>query len=290
MAKKVWIEVALNGAQTRKQQPNVPVTAEELIADGIKCVEAGASILHLHAHDAVTGKQNDDPDVYAAILLGIRAKTDAVVYPTMPIHLYPGWSDRYQSAAELGRRGLLEWAVVDPGSLNLNGYDNKTKQLRGRGVVYVNTDAEIRRGMELSQQYGFHAEYACFEPGFVRLGAAMHRAYPKAPMPIYSFRFAENLTLGLPPEEWALDTYLKLLELEAPGAPWMAASMSGNITKLIPAIVARGGHVRTGLEDAPAGSSATNVDLVNECVRAIRAAGGEPAAGTDVRAALKKYA
>jgi len=287
MARKVWIEVALNGSWGRAQQPNVPVTVEEIIADGVACIEAGAAILHLHAVDPVTGKQNDDPDIYAAIMNGIRARTDGIVYPTMPIHLYPGWTDRYQSADELGRRGLLEWAVVDPGSLNFNAYDFNTKQLRGKGVVYANTDAEIRRGMLLAAQYKFHPEYACFEPGFVRLGAAMHRAYPDAPMPVYSFRFAEGMTLGLPPEEWALDTYIRLLAMEAPGAPWMAGSMGGDITPLIPAIVARGGGVRTGLEDAPMGSNVTNVDLVKECVRAIRDAGGEPATGVDVREELK---
>lgn len=287
MTRKVWIEVAMNGSWGRDKQPNVPVTVDEIIADGVACIQAGAAILHLHAVDPVTGKQNDDPDIYAAIMNGIRSKTDAIVYPTMPIQLYPGWTDRYQSADELGRRGLLEWAVVDPGSLNINAYDFRTKQLQGKGVVYANSDAEIRRGMQLAAQYQFHPEYACFEPGFVRLGAAMHRAHPDAPMPIYSFRFAENMTMGLPPEEWALDTYLRLLEMEAPGAPWMAASMGGNITRLIPAIVARGGGVRTGLEDAPMGSRVTNADLVNECVRAIRAAGAEPATGNDVRAVMK---
>lgn len=176
MARKVWIEVALNGFWGRDLQPNVPVTVDEVIADGIACIRAGAAILHLHAMDPVTGKQNDDPDIYAAILQGIRAETDGIVYPTMPIDLYPGWTDRYQSAVELGRRGLLEWAVVDPGSLNINAYDFETKQLQGKGVVYANTDAEIRRGMQLAAQYKFHPEYACFEPGFVRLGAAMHRA------------------------------------------------------------------------------------------------------------------
>lgn len=289
MARKVWIEVALNGSWGRDMQPNVPVTVEEIIADGVACVEAGAAILHLHVVNPATGKQNEDPDIYAAIMNGIRAKTDAIVYPTMPIQLYPGWTDRYQSADELGRRGLLEWAVVDPGSLNINAYDFRTKQLQGKGVVYANTDAEIRRGMQLAAQYQFHPEYACFEPGFVRLGAAMHRAHPDAPMPIYSFRFAENMTMGLPPEEWALDAYLRLLEMEAPGAPWMAASMGGNIAKLIPAIMARGGGVRTGLEDAPMGSRLSNVDLVRECVRAIRASGAEHATGNEVRAEMKGW-
>ncbi|MBV1906718.1 MAG: 3-keto-5-aminohexanoate cleavage protein, partial [Pseudomonadales bacterium] len=153
---------------------------------------------------------------------------------------------------------------------------------------YTNTDAEIRRGLALAQEFEFHPEYACFEPGFIRLGAAMHKAYPGAPVPIYSFRFAENLTFGLPPREWALDAMLALLKIEAPGAPWMVASMGGDVTGLIAATIARGGHVRTGLEDAPVGSSATNVSLVDACVAAIQAAGAEPATGEDVRNDLKK--
>lgn len=44
MARKVWIEVALNGFWGRDLQPNVPVTVDEVIADGIACIRAGAAI------------------------------------------------------------------------------------------------------------------------------------------------------------------------------------------------------------------------------------------------------
>jgi len=41
--------------------------------------------------------------------------------------------------------------------------------------------------------------------------------------------------------------------------------------------VARGGHVRVGLEDRPWGVHEANRALVEEAVRLVRAAGGEPA-------------
>ncbi|MFZ5834737.1 MAG: hypothetical protein ACOY2B_05030 [Pseudomonadota bacterium] len=41
--------------------------------------------------------------------------------------------------------------------------------------------------------------------------------------------------------------------------------------------------MHTGFEDAPMGIRKTNVELVKECVRAIQAAGGEPATGNEVR-------
>ena len=56
---------------------------------------------------------------------------------------------------------------------------------------------------------------------------------------------------------------------------------------LIGAAVAQGGHVRVGLEDAPWGTPLTNRDWVQEAVRLIRDAGGQPANAAEVRASLK---
>ena len=72
----------------------------------------------------------------------------------------------------------------------------------------------------------------------------------------------------------------------APGAPWMVAGLDINTIPLIPKIVELGGHVRVGLEDAPFQSEKTNVQWVEEAVKAIRAAGGEPATAAEIRASL----
>ena len=82
---KVWIEAALNGAWTRERQPAIPISVAEIVADGVAAVKAGAAIVHLHAYDASTGRQRDDYEIYAPIIEGIRAKADAIVYPTLPI-------------------------------------------------------------------------------------------------------------------------------------------------------------------------------------------------------------
>jgi uncharacterized protein (DUF849 family) len=59
-----------------------------------------------------------------------------------------------------------------------------------------------------------------------------------------------------------------------------------DVTPLIGETVARGGHVRVGLEDALLGSTATNLRLVEDAVRMVREHGGEPATVTEVRQAL----
>ena len=37
---KTWLEVALNGAWTRKRQPGIPIAVQEIVGKGIACVQA----------------------------------------------------------------------------------------------------------------------------------------------------------------------------------------------------------------------------------------------------------
>ena len=83
MAKKTFIEVAVNGASTRKVQPRIPVLASEIIDEGVACIKAGAAVIHAHTLDPGIGKQNGDVDNCAAFIKGIRDQVDAIVYPTI---------------------------------------------------------------------------------------------------------------------------------------------------------------------------------------------------------------
>ena len=287
----VWIEVALNGPWTRERQPLIPITVEEIVAEGIACAEAGAAIIHLHAFDAATGRQKDDADIYAAIFEGIRAKTDAIVYPTLPFvqsadAFLPGAAEaRYRAVEGLGERGLLEWGVVDPGTINLSTFEDA--KAGKPGSVYANPGEHILRGLHLAARYGYVPSYAIYEPGFLRHGAALAKAVPGCPPPVYRLMFSEVFTYGFPPRPWALDAYTALLAEAAPGAPWMAAGLGVDIRPLIPDIVARGGHVRVGLEDAPFGTGIGNRAWVEDAVRRVEAAGGSIASPAEVRADLK---
>lgn len=284
-----WLEVALNGPWGRDKQPGVPIAAEECIAEGIACVRAGAAIVHVHAFDPETGKQNDDIDTYAAIIEGIRAEVDAIVYPTIPLAGFPGQPlmdgpARFAHQAELARRGLLEWAVVDPGTVNISAYDDVARDTPG--FVYMNPEDHARAGLEVADEAGSTPSYAVYEPGFLRLGAALARRYPNMGPAVYRFMFSTTYTFGYPPAPYALDSYLTLLGAEAPAAPWMVSGLGVDITPLIPEAVRRGGHIRVGLEDAPFGSGRSNVEWVEHAVREVDAAGGSVASAAGVRAEL----
>ena len=289
MADGVWLEAALNGPWSRAMQPKIPVTVAEIVADGIAAAAAGAAIVHVHAYDAASGKQKDDPELYAAIIEGIRAEADVIVYPTIPFAGGPDGADegavkRFAAIEALAKRGLLEWAVVDPGSVNLA--HRAALATDREGFVYLNPESHIRRGLVLASRHGFHPGYACYEPGFVRLGAALAARYPGMPRPVYRFMFSDGFTFGFRPEPYALEAYLRLLGEVAPGAAWMIAGLAVDVAPLIPLAVARGGHVRAGLEDAPLGSAQGNAALVAAAAEAVAAAGGRLARAAEVRRAL----
>ena len=66
----------------------------------------------------------------------------------------------------------------------------------------------------------------------------------------------------------------------------MIAGLGVDLSNLIGPAVARGVHVRGGLEDAPFGCEKTNRELIADSVRLVEAAGGQPASAAEVRAGL----
>jgi len=66
----------------------------------------------------------------------------------------------------------------------------------------------------------------------------------------------------------------------------MIAGVCADLRPLIGETVARGGHIRVGLEDAPLRTPLSNLALVEEAVRMVRDHGAEPASVADMREAL----
>lgn len=294
MTKQTWLEVALNGGGGHGHQHLMPITAADLIAEGIACVEAGAAILHFHAYDETTEKQKDTAELYARVIEGIREKVDAIVYGTLPmigtqdVAGPESVAERHAAMLELAERKLIEWMVVDPGSVNFAAYANLAADRNG--FTYLNPDAHIRHALSMAERFALHPSYAVYEPGFARQAAAMSERFPIVPTQVYRLMFSEGYTFSFPPRKYGLDAYCALLDEVAPGAPWMVAGLMVDIRPLIEPAVERGGHVRVGLEDAPKLSERGNLWWTEDAVRRIRAAGGEPATAADVRATLKEGA
>ena len=286
--RKVWIEAALNGGWSRALQPGIPDTVEAIIAEGIACARAGATIVHVHAYDG-GGPQTHDWQVYARIIEGIRNEVDVPIYPSYPAFTTNGDASladvavRFAHIEALVARGLIDFTLVDPGSANFT-LTTTTSGADPAGT-YMNPEDHVRYALDFSARHGLHPDFAIYEPGFMRAGAALARA-AGTKAPIYRLMFCNLLAVGFPPRPYALAAYLALLEEEAPGAPWMIAGVSADIRPLIGETVRRGGHIRVGLEDAPLGIKTSNLELVEEAVRMVREHGAEPATPAEMRQAL----
>ncbi len=289
---KVWIEAALNGPWSRALQPGIPDTIEAIIAEGIACAKAGAAIVHTHAYDG-GGPQTFDWQVYARIIEGIRAKVDVPIYPSFPTSMIGGGDARvpdpevrFSHIDALASRGLIEFAAVDPGSVNFT-LTATTSQAQPAGT-YVNPESHIRHALDIAKRHGFHPAFAIYEPGFIRAGAALARM-TGVKTPIYRFMLSEQFAFCFPPRPYAVAALATLVEEEAGAAPWMISGLGVDVRPLIGEAVARGGHIRVGLEDALLGTpvSTTNLGLVEDAVRIVRQHGAEPATPDDVRQALR---
>jgi uncharacterized protein (DUF849 family) len=289
--RKVWIEAALNGPWSRALQPGIPDTVEAIIAEGIACARAGAAIIHTHAYDG-GGAQTFDWQVYARIIEGIRAEVDVPVYPSFPTSMIgsgdAGISDattRFSHIEALASRGLIGFSGLDPGSVNFTLVAT-TSQAKPAGT-YLNPESHVRHALGLAVRHGLHPAFAIYEPGFIRAGAALARA-TGVKTPIYRFMFSQQFAFCFPPKPYALAALVALVEEEAGAAPWMISGLGVDVSPLIGEAVARGGHIRVGLEDALLGTpaSTTNLGLVEDAVRIVRQHGAEPATPDDVRQAL----
>ncbi len=285
-----FLECALNGPWSRAKQPLMPITPEELIAEGIACARAGATVIHLHVYDPATGRQWENPEAYARVIEGISAVEDVIVYPTLPLAgsldaprpMTP--EERFATVEILARQGLLEWAVIDPGSTQLTAFSDLPDG--PPGFLYRNSEEELRHGLTLASTHGFHPSYAIYEPGFLRLGAALARSIG-SPTPIYRFMFSDGFTYGFPPRAYALDAYLALLQECHAGAPWMVAGLQVELSPIFEATLAKGGHIRVGLEDAPFYSLTGNLAQTEAAATKIKNAGYGLGTAKELRALMR---
>ncbi len=88
--RKIIITVAQTGNfQGKAANPNLPEQPGEIIQSAYDCYNAGASIVHIHARDK-EGNSCNDPDVFAEINSGVRAKCPLIIQNSTAPATRPG--------------------------------------------------------------------------------------------------------------------------------------------------------------------------------------------------------
>jgi 3-keto-5-aminohexanoate cleavage enzyme len=144
-------------------------------------------------------------------------------------------------------------------------------------LVYGNSAADADYMFEWVRQHDVPVHISVFEPGFLRavLRHQQARTLPRrAKIQLY---FGGAAPFGLPPTLKSLDAYCAMLD--GTSLPWMAGVIGGDVMDngFAAAVVARGGHLRVGLEDFYGTSIPRNEDLVAQAVSLVAQLGGEVA-------------
>lgn len=171
-ANKIIITCAITGSiHTPSMSPYLPVSPGEIAEAGIAAVEAGASILHLHARDPKDGRPTQDPKVFKKFLPTIKNNTNAVINLTSGGAATMTIEERLQPALQL----KPEVASLNMGSMNFGLYPmlNRFKDFdhawertyleNSRDLVFKNTFADIEYILSSCRENKTRFEFECYD-------------------------------------------------------------------------------------------------------------------------------
>lgn len=265
---KLIITACLTGAEvTREQQPNLPLTPDEIAEAAYQCYLAGASMVHVHARDE-EGNPTQDFAYYKAIKEKIEAKCDIIFQPSTGGATWHTPEQRMQPI-EL----KPEMATLSMGTCNF------------ADDVFMNTEENIKIFAKRMNELGVKPELECFEKGMVDTALRFaKKGLLNKPMHF-------DFVLGVPGAMGAeIRDLLYMVESIPADSTWTAAAVGRYQLPINMATIVLGGHVRTGFEDNvnyKKGELATsNAQLVERIARFSRELGREVATPDEARVIL----
>lgn len=268
------INTCLTGIVSGKSDnPDIPISTSEIIEDACRVIEAGATMLHIHARDK-DGKATCQPEVYQTILSSIRKHhPDAVLVATTSGRAGTDFEHR-SAVLRLDGSAKPDMASLTLGSMNFpNG-------------ASVNSPETILKLIALMNEMDIKPELEVFDMGMLNYAFYLARKqHIKQPCFV-------NILLGSLGSAPARLQELGLMTREIPASwTWAAAGIGRfQLATNVAAIIA-GGHVRVGLEDALYMDTnkhvpATNLALVERIVRISQELGRAIASPADARRML----
>jgi len=265
---KLIITVAPTGnVPTKEMNPHLPVTPEEIAETAVRCRQAGASVIHVHARD-VADKPTLDPEVFARIYELVSERTDLVVQI----------STGSRAGVELETRAAAvrflrpEMASLTTGSMNFPDR------------VCANPFEVIEYLAAAMKEAGTKPEMEIFEPGMIANASRLVEQGLVTPPLHFDFVLGNKGSLPASPRN-----LMFLSESIPPDSTWMAAAVGRWQTPMAMMAMAMGGHVRVGLEDNiyyRRGELATNEQLVARVARMAEEVGRAVATPDEAREML----
>ncbi|MFJ9381315.1 3-keto-5-aminohexanoate cleavage protein [Streptomyces sp. NPDC101455] len=285
--RKVIVTVAPTGGMaTKDQSPHLPVTPQEIADDVVRCAEAGASVVAVHARRP-DGLATCDPETYGEINSLIRRRSDIVinnstgggVHGDMIHQLDNGlWEIDFEQRIKGLEGAGAEMCTLDAHTVCAAFGDKE--------LLVTTTPSRSRWLAEETRRRGIKPEWEVFSLAHILQDVSLLIDDGLDDPP-----FFVNMVLGADRGfQGALPYTPRILQMMVEHLPDGAIfNVSGIGPTQLPATthaLLLGGHVRVGLEDNlhyERGTLATNVQLVERMVRIIRDLGMEPATPAEAR-------
>ena len=266
--KKLIICCALTGSlPTKEQNPHVPITPDEIVADALAVYQAGASIVHIHARDA-QGKNCHDRGIFQEIHTKLKAQA-----PELIVQLSTGG----RAGQGFDSRNACLFSNPEMASLCTGSTNCPTG-------IYANDMELVIQLAEMMKQRNIKPELEIFDTNMVGAAVTLEQMGLLQP-PLY-FDFVMGGRNGQSADIRQLGYLVSMLPA---GSQWCASGIAANQVNTMLMAIAAGGHVRVGLEDnlyLRRGVKATNVELVERVVRIASEVNREIATPAEARAML----
>jgi len=230
--KLILLSAAPGSMIAREQNPHLPTTHKEIVANHVAAYKAGAAMVHVHVRDE-KGLPTANPELYKRVILEVKDKCPDIIIDCCFAH--PFDLDSIEARLEpLCRLNLpIETGVLSAGTLNIIGQN-----------VFVNREAYLVKAVTYLQECNIRPVITIYNvKQIVEMKRwAMDSGIVKKPF--------LNLSLGLfgePAQRDILQMWLKYIPaacdiiVETAGRNWLPVTVD--------AILSQRGHVRAGMED-----------------------------------------
>ena len=268
---RLLVTVAPTGAETAKADvPQLPTTLPELVETAQRCEAAGAAMVHVHIRDA-EHRPTLDGGRLSDTVAALRESTDLVVQLSTGGSVHDPLEDRLT---------VLD-AAPDSCSLTM-GTTNFGDD------VFLNPWPFVKDLYQLSQEREVVPEFELFDLGHVH---ALHRLLRECGLP-YGGKVHCDLVMGVPGGMPGTADALvaAVAALPEQTTSWSATGIGRSTLTVALAALAKGGHLRVGMEDVltlARGVPVTHNDqLVERAVALGRLAQREPMTPQEARTLL----
>lgn len=286
MEKLIITTAVTGGLTTRKQNPNVPHSPEEIARAAIDSCKAGAAVVHLHVRDPLTGDRVHKVELFKETIGIIRQECDMIINTTTGVGPNTPLDERIAIIPELSadQKFKPEMASLNCGSLNFGMLDRKKREFI-LNDVQMNPWASLLFFGDTMKQYGVKPELEIYEAGMIN--NAMVLLSLDALKPPLHFQFVLGVLGGM---QATIDNLVFLKNSIPLGSTWSVCAIGLSIYSIAPVAIAVGGNVRVGFEDcvhiAKGVLADSNAQMVAKIAHLSQEMGREIATPTEARRIL----